>query len=207
MPYPAVRTAVIWLRDTLFLVRHILPRPLRKRMGNIIIASLPSRMHMQTVLLPAIAAAGCTRMLFVGAQSYNLGFYRDCAALGITVWSLDFDPASALYGAPAGHFTGDIRRVDSLTGDLRFDVIIFNGILGFGINTAPDAIAALEAMAKIAAPGALLLVGWNPGLTDNQEIVEVRQRVKPAMLDSMQDIEFSKRGIQRHPHRYETFRF
>ncbi len=148
-------------------------------------------------------------MLLVGVQSYNLPLYEASARAGITVWSIDYDPASSAYAAPAGHFVGDIREVDALVKELRFDVILFNGVLGFGINTASAALEALAAMTKIAAPGALLVVGWNPGRTDNAEIEALRPRLTPMSLPGiLAPVEFGPRGrAQRDPHRYEIFAF
>jgi hypothetical protein len=173
------------------------------------IEALPSRIYLQTDILSALAAAGCRRLLFVGAQSYNFPFYRACEALGVSVWSIDFDPTAARYGAPQGHFSGDICNIASLAGPLKFDAIIFNGVFGFGINTASQAIAAVEAMAKVAEKDAILVIGWNPGRTDGQEIAAVRPRLIQSALGKLPgEVEFPARGrAQRNPHRYETFKF
>lgn len=180
-------------------------RPFRHRA----IARLPSRRFIIETLIPALATAGCQRMLLVGVQSYNVPLYEACARAGITVWSIDYDPASSAYAAPAGHFVGDIRKVDALVQALCFEVILFNGVLGFGINTASAALDALTAMAKVAAPAALLVVGWNPGRTDNAEIEALRPRLRPVSLpDIPAPVEFAPRGrAQRDPHRYEIFTF
>ncbi len=173
------------------------------------IEALPSRQFLNEVLAPALATAGHHRMLFVGAQSYNLPFYAQCEALGIDAWSVDFDPASAKYGAPCGHFVGDIRNIQALVAGRTFDVIMFNGILGFGINAAPDAIAAVQAMSGIAEANTLLIVGWNPGRTDDQEIAAIRPLLTSTALGSVAPVtEFAARGrAQRNPHIYEIFRF
>ncbi len=173
------------------------------------IARLPSRLFMQTALLPALVAAGRRRMLFVGARGYNRPFYRACESARIAVWSLDYDPAAAMTGAPEGHFVGDIRKVDQLVGDLRFDVIVFNGVLGWGIDSVPDALLALKAMAKIAQAGAIIVIGWNPGLTDERDMAALRPLLTPAPLDGVAaDVTFPPRGrAQRYPHRYEIFSF
>ena len=197
------------LRDTLLVVRFLFPRPIRKKLGDIVIKGLPSRRHLEAVMVPALAAAGCRRMLFVGVQSYNLPFYRACDAAGIDVWSIDSNPTASVYGAPRGHFTGDLRETAVLSAAPKFDVIIFNGIIGFGVNSAAAAIAALEAMARAAEPRALLLIGWNPGLTDGQEMEAMRQRLDHASLgDTSRDVVFPAHSwAQRYPHRYEMFRF
>ncbi len=188
-------------------IRFIFPKPIRRRMAGRLIQDLPSRQFLLRELLPALAADGRRRMLFVGAQSYNVPFYKSCADHEIAVWSIDLDPLSAKYGAPAGHFVGDIRQVHTLVGELCFDVIMFNGIFGFGVNTAEDASAAIESIAKVAEPGALFIVGWNPGLTDGQEMAAIKPHVQATALAHIPSgAEFPPVGrLQRHPHRYELF--
>ena len=145
-------------------------------------------------------------MLFVGTQSYNLPFYRHCS--DFVVFSIDLDPANARYGAPAGHYVGPIQNLGSLTSGMTFDFIVFNGVLGFGIDSATDALSAVAAMAA-AAPEALLLIGWNPGRTDGQEIAAMRSRLRPVALGALPHAtEFPPVGrAQRDPHRYEFYRF
>ena len=197
------------LTDKLLYLWYLLPRALRNRLRHRIIAQLPSRTYMQRILVPALAAVGCRRMLFVGVQSYNVAIYRACDAAGIAVWSIDSDPKSSRFGAPRGHFTVDIRHAPRVTEGLTFDVVVYNGILGYGINTAADAAVALAAMAKVAEPGAILVVGWAPGLTDDAEIAIMRRELVAIFLPGAPaDIVFPARPpIHRHPHRYEIFRF
>lgn len=173
------------------------------------IVRLPSRTYIQDRLIPAIAADGRQRMLFVGVQSYNQSLYGSCEAAGIGVWTVDYNPASRPYGSPRGHIVGDIRKIDRLTDGQTFDVIFFNGVLGFGINTATDALASADAMAKIAEPGAVIIVGWNPGRTDGADATAIRSRLTPATLPGIaREIEFPAQGrAQRNPHRYEIFTF
>jgi hypothetical protein len=198
-----------WLRDKLFVVRFLFPKPIRKHMAAVVICNLPSRRFMLDILVPAIAASGRTRMLFVGAAAYNQPFYRACAARGINVWSLDFDPAAAAYGAPQGHFVGDIRQAPTLVAGRTFDIVVFNGILGFGINNRADALAAVDAMAAVAEKGAPLVIGWNPGKTAEEDMAAVRARLAPgALAQAPVDIAFPKRGrVQKFTHRYEIFQF
>lgn len=172
------------------------------------IARLPSRRYLLTTVIPEFAAGDRRRMLFVGTRSYNRPAYAACTAAGIAVWSIDLDPAAAAQAAPNGHIVGDIREVDRLAGNLAFDTIMFNGVLGWGIDCAGDALGALEAMAKVA-PRGLLFIGWNPGLTDGSEIAAMRPLLKRASLGAIPEvIEFPACGAaQRYPHRYELFTF
>lgn len=170
------------------------------------IGRLPSRVFLKDRVIPELAAAGRKRLLFVGTRSYNRPAYEKCLAVGIEAWSVDLDPAAAAYGAPAGHFVGNVCDIGGLVGERSFDAIIFNGVLGWGLNAADEAVRALEAMAKVA-PGGLLFVGWNPGLTDGSEMAAMRPMLKRAAIGAVpQEIEFPPRGsAQRYPHRYELF--
>jgi hypothetical protein len=168
---------------------------------------LPSRIFLETQVIPALAAAGRRRLLSVGTRSYNRLLYQRCLAEGFTVWSVDLDPAAAAYGAPHGHFVGSICDVDKLAAGHAFDAIIFNGVLGWGVNTPDDAVSALAAIKKVASPDALIVVGWNPGKTDGAEVAAIRARLVPLALGAVpQEIEFPPLGAaQRYPHRYELF--
>jgi hypothetical protein len=123
------------------------------------------------------------------------------------VWSVDLDPAAAAFPAPAGHFVGGISDIDKLAPGKSFDVVIYNGVLGWGVNTAEDAIASLDAIRAVTTPGALLFIGWNPGKTDGAEIAALRPRLKRVTVGKIPaEIEFPPRGgAQRFPHRYELF--
>lgn len=184
-------------------------RFLRRHVRDPRIVKLPSRRYLHEILLPALAADGRGRMLFVGVQSYNLPFYRHCTARGMKVCSIDPDPAGLRYGAPDGHYVGIIQDIAALADGRTFDVIVFNGVLGFGVNSAADALAALAAMARVAEPGAILVIGWNPGRTDGQEIAAMRPRLTAVSLgDVPQSTAYPPLGRpQRDPHLYEIFRF
>lgn len=173
------------------------------------IRRLPSRVFLETVVIPALAKAGGRRMLFVGTRSYNQPAYARCKMEGIAVWSIDMDAAASVYGAPDGHFVGNVCDIETLAGGRVFDVIMFNGVLGWGLNSAPEALMAVKAMKNVAAAGGLLFVGWNPGLTDGAEIAIMRPHLVHTSVGAIpEDIEFPPRGAaQRYPHRYELFTF
>lgn len=203
--------AIHWVKARLKFLRSVIPAPVRKRIYSFFavrtIARLPSRVYMTKTLVPALAAAGVRKLLVIGTQSYNRPLYRACKAAGMAVYSIDFDPAAAAYGAPDGHFVGDVRDVDQLAVGHRFDGFSFNGVIGFGINTPDEVDTTLSSFQAIAAPGAVLSVGWNPGIGDDAAAA-VRSRLTPMSLgDISHAVEFPAFGAaQPTPHRYETFR-
>ena len=120
----------------------------------------PDRLVLVGRYIPAFAAGG-GRILWVGCQAYTADYPAMLEAGGGEVWTLEFDPAAALWGREGRHRTGDLKVADTLIPDLTFDAILCNGVLGFGVNSPPDQKAALAAMAKLLRPGGLLLLGWN----------------------------------------------
>lgn len=124
------------------------------------IARSPDRLVLVDRYIPALAKAG-GRILWVGCQAYTANYPALLEAGGGEVWTLEFDPAAAIWGREGRHRTGDLKLADQVFSDLTFDAILCNGVLGFGVDSPPDQQTALAAMAKILRPGGLLLLGWN----------------------------------------------
>jgi SAM-dependent methyltransferase len=120
----------------------------------------PDRLVLVDRYIPAFGSAG-GRILWVGCQAYTAGYPALLEAGGGEVWTLEFDPAAAVWGREGRHRTGDLKVADQLLADQTFDAILCNGVLGFGVNSPSDQQTALAAMAKILRPGGLLLLGWN----------------------------------------------
>jgi SAM-dependent methyltransferase len=120
----------------------------------------PDRLVLVDRYIPAFAKAG-GRILWVGCQAYTADYPAFLEADGGEVWTLEFDPAAAIWGREGRHRTGDLKVADALFADLTFDAILCNGVLGFGVNSPPDQQTALAAMATLLRPGGLLLLGWN----------------------------------------------
>lgn len=120
----------------------------------------PDRLVLVDRYLPAFAKSG-GRILWVGCQAYTADYPALLEAGGGEVWTLEFDPAAALWGREGRHHTGDLKMADQIFSDLTFDAILCNGVLGFGVNSPEDQQTALAAMAQLLRPGGVLLLGWN----------------------------------------------
>jgi SAM-dependent methyltransferase len=120
----------------------------------------PDRIVLVDAYLPAFARAG-GRILWVGCQAYTADYPARLEAGGGEVWTLEFDPAAAVWGREGRHRTGDLKAVETIFADKTFDAILCNGVLGFGVDTPADQRLALSAMANILNPGGRLLLGWN----------------------------------------------
>jgi SAM-dependent methyltransferase len=59
------------------------------------------------------------------------------------------------------HFTWDLLLIDRLIAAESFDILLCNGVFGFGVDARQSQLVALQAMARILKPGGRLLLGWN----------------------------------------------
>lgn len=142
-------------------------RPLFKSRTSVEdIQVLPDRRALADIYLPALAERG-GRILWVGCRRYTAGDYAALEQNGAEVWTTDIDPRAARWGRVGRHQTGDICKAGAIFDDLRFDAIVCNGVLGFGVDHREDQEVALTAMATILKPNGLLLLGWNTDRIDD----------------------------------------
>lgn len=107
--------------------------------------------------MPTIAKEPGDRVLSVGVAWYTQSY----AALlgGKQLFTIDIDPSRAAV-AGANHKTGDLRDLEQLFDD-PFDVILMNGVIGYGLNHADDVEKALSACAARLKQGGTLILGIN----------------------------------------------
>ncbi|HAL06484.1 MAG TPA: methyltransferase [Brevundimonas sp.] len=149
------------------------------------IRDLPDRQALAHTYLPALAARG-GRILWVGCRRYTSTDYPVLESGGAEVWTTDIDPRAARWGRSGRHQTGDICQADQIFDDLRFDTIVCNGVLGFGVDAPCDQERALTAMAAILKPGGLLLLGWNTDrIADPLDLPALDHFYEPASLGAM----------------------
>ncbi len=154
-----------------------------KRIIKDILISLGVRLPMKTddrrvleeIIFPWITEeAKCRKMLFVGCDWYT-AYYPRLFPNG-EFWTMDYDPAKARYGSKL-HKVGAVQDVAELFPAANFDVVICNGVLGWGLNQIEDIETAFEAMHRILEPSGLLVLGWND-----------IPRCKPVELDQIKNL-------------------
>ncbi len=71
--------------------------------------------------------------------------------------TIDLDPAKVRYarGREEAHCVGSLLELDQDYGVGEFDLVICNGVLGWGVNDAASQIA------RVLRPGGWLVLGWN----------------------------------------------
>ena len=131
------------------------------RVLDAIVARQPDRAYLSKSILPAVAASRPARVLFVGVRGYTRLYGDAFHAAGTEFWTTDIDPDAAQYGAPDRHVTADLRSLDEAFARGFFQVVMLNGVFGWGIDEPGDMDLALAAAERVLSPGGTLLIGWN----------------------------------------------
>jgi hypothetical protein len=119
------------------------------------------RRYLRNAILPAVARLRPARILFVGVRGYTRSYAAPFQELGSEFWTSDIDPTAARFGTPDRHVIADARRLDEDFSRDFFDVVMLNGLFGWGVDTPHDMDSVVAASAKVIAPRGMLLIGWN----------------------------------------------
>lgn len=136
---------------------------LAERCGAHFRLDTPSRAFLEASIfgyLNRLAAAGPEpqQLLFLGVDKHNWHYPR---LLRADFHSLDISPRNAVYGRPGRHWTGDALEMAAHYGPDAFDVVVANGLLGFGIDGEAALRRLLAQCHQVLKPGGLLVLGYN----------------------------------------------
>lgn len=101
-------------------------------------------------------------VLFVGCGSYTKHYEKWFAEK--RYWTIDSNPLKKLYGAK-NHIIGSMTDLDRYFSGGELDLIICNGVFGWGLNDKKQVEAAFEASFRCLRNGGVLVLGWD----DTQE--------------------------------------
>lgn len=125
----------------------------------------PDREVLRASIFPAItkliAFKRSPSVLWIGCARYTKDYYRVLESRGAQCWTMDIDPKVRRWGRHGRHLTGDLGSVTKLFPKRQFDIILCNGIFGFGIDSWEAQIKAVAAMAAITSSDGWMLLGWN----------------------------------------------
>jgi len=146
-------------------LRNRLPRQLYRRLGLLITsrAAFGSvRQYMTETIFPVLATMNLKRVLFVGCKSYTAHYGKQLTRAAIEYWTTDIDPAAAIWGEKDHHIVCDILKIDEVCASGWFDVVILNGVFGYGVDEENEMDRAIAAIARILREDGMLLIGWTP---------------------------------------------
>ncbi|MGB3432434.1 class I SAM-dependent methyltransferase [Achromobacter sp.] len=96
--------------------------------------------------------------LFVGMHEYTWHYPR---LLNMDFHSLDMDPEQAVYGPAGKHTIGSATDMSAFYAEASFDVVVVNGVIGWGLNERADFERLLQQCHRVLKPGSLLILGYN----------------------------------------------
>jgi SAM-dependent methyltransferase len=123
--------------------------------------SFSDRRYLTETIFPALASSNLRRVLFVGCKAYTARYGRQLTRAGIDYWTTDIEPAAAIWGERDHHIVCDIANIDEVCPAGSFDVVLLNGVIGFGVDDESGINRTVTAIARILRPNGMLLIGWD----------------------------------------------
>ncbi|MGH7998602.1 MAG: methyltransferase domain-containing protein [Brasilonema sp.] len=99
-----------------------------------------------------------TKILFVGCGSYTKHYEKWFQKK--EYWTIDINPMKKIYGAKK-HITGSMSDLSLYFQEKDLDLIICNGVFGWGLNDRKDVEQAFSGCYKCLRKGGVLVVGWD----------------------------------------------
>lgn len=119
----------------------------------------PDRRVLEDTILPALSArSDLRRVLWVGCAPYTAHYRRFFR--GHEYWTLEPKWENRLYGARR-HVIDRLENLSNYFDAGSLDLILCNGVFGWGLNRREDAELAFENCFDVLRSGGELLLGWD----------------------------------------------
>ena len=158
------------------------------------------RTVLERKILPWLSAQpAMRRVLFVGCEWYTYGYRKWFPE--DTYWTLDYNPEKKIFGSPRLHLVDSMANLAKHFEPESLDLIICNGVFGWGLNAPNDIEAAFSAVQSALRPGGLFLLGWNDVPKHRPmpiESIAALRTLSPAIMEPLGVSQFLTRGPNRH---------
>ncbi len=135
-------------------------RVLRYLLGLPVPMNTEDRRVLEQVIFPYFLALPRTqRVLFIGCDWYTKHYERAFFA-GREYWTVDISAKARKFGGTR-HIVAGMQEIAARFEAGRFDLIICNGVYGFGLDTADACEAAFGAAWTRLREGGYLIFGWD----------------------------------------------
>ena len=119
----------------------------------------PDRKMLKQDILPFFAQDDSYHnILFVGCEWYTRKYNK--MFLPRNYWTMEMNPELAPYGG-AQHIVGKIETIGAHFEANSLDLVVCNGVFGWGLDQKPDIEQAFAGIFKCLKPGGVFLLGWN----------------------------------------------
>ncbi|MBI3327283.1 MAG: hypothetical protein HYZ81_11355, partial [Nitrospinae bacterium] len=121
--------------------------------------SSSDRRVLQEIILPYFEKdMRFQKILFVGCAAYTRWYEKFFATK--EYWTIDYKKIKRKYGSQ-NHITDNITHLEKYFHQNYFDVIMMNGVIGYGLNHIVDIEAAIVACFLTLDRGGIFVLGWN----------------------------------------------
>jgi hypothetical protein len=157
------------------------------------------RSILEEILLPYFAKnISFHKILFVGCSAYTQWYEKIFD--GKEYWTIDPKHVKRKYGAKY-HIVDSITNIGRYVSKNYFDVIIMNGVVGYGLNRVSDIEQAIDACYEALVSEGILLVGWND--TPRRTPIDIRamhalSKLREYYFDPLQACHYRTEGAHRH---------
>lgn len=118
------------------------------------------RRLLEEVIIPYfIAKDEFYKVLFVGCDWYTKHYKK--VFKDKEYWTLEINPAKVRYGSPKHHLIDSVQNIDAHFSNNYLDLIICNGVLGWGLNDKEDIEETFSKCFQCLRNGGIFLLGWN----------------------------------------------
>jgi hypothetical protein len=98
------------------------------------------------------------KILFVGCSAYTQWYEQIFSAK--EYWTIDSKSIKRKFGSRR-HIVDSVTNIENHFGQNYFDLIIMNGVIGFGLNQVDDIETALTSCYQCLNTAGVLVLGWN----------------------------------------------
>jgi hypothetical protein len=137
-----------------------LKRFIRRRLGRAAPIDTFDRQMLEQIIFPGyLADPGIRRVLFVGCDNYT-AHYEPRFFASHDYWTIEPDPKMRRYGSTR-HVVAPLEQLTDYFRPGFFNLIICNGVYGWGLDTAEQCETAFANCHTCLGPGGHLLIGWD----------------------------------------------
>jgi SAM-dependent methyltransferase len=160
MQFILIRGTFLW-----YCTRPV-PKPWRAPMREAVtkrrFRRLPDRRYLERKILPWLARESGPQphILSIGCQVMTAHYERLLARRGAHYSTVDIDPEASRFGA-RHHLVKSVTDLAPPDFPTPVDAVLFNGVIGWGLDEPKDLEAAFAALAALLQPGSHLILGWN----------------------------------------------
>lgn len=127
--------------------------------GFDIYCNSPDRLVLEDVIIPYFIQHSYHKILFVGCDWYTKPYRK--LFKNQEYWTIEIDAVKKKFGSKNHHITDSLLNLSKYIEPGYFDLIIYNGVFGYGINSREDTEESFEQCFQALRAGGILVFGWN----------------------------------------------